>query len=313
MENYDKLVLRIANASKLSVEEIDRKVEAKRAKLSGLVSKEGAAQIVAAELGINLEKERLKISEIVNGMKRANTLGKVLSVSPVREFNKNGRSGKVCNLVIADEGSNVKVVLWDTNHISLFETGKIAVGDIVEVSSGNVRNGEIHLGSFSDIKKSSEIMGNVVETKPYGMKKIGEINSGDKVKMRAFIVQIFEPRYFEICPECGKRVLEGECTIHGKVEAKKRALLNVVLDDGSGTIRAVLFGEQINKIGLSDEEIFSLEKFEGRKLGLLGEERIFSGNARTNNLYNNTEFYIEGAEEVKVDELIKELEAVSNK
>lgn len=313
MENYDKLVLRIANASKLSVEEIDRKVEAKRAKLSGLVSKEGAAQIVAAELDINLEKERLKISEVVNGMKKANTLGKILSVSPVREFNKNGRAGKVCNLLIADEGSNVKVVLWDTNHISLFETGKIAVGDVVEVSSGNVRDGEIHLGSFSDIKKSNEIIGNVVEVRSYGMKKIGEFNSGDKTKTRAFIVQAFEPRYFEVCPECGKKALEGGCAVHGKVEPKKRALLNVVLDDGSGTIRAVLFGEQINKIGLSDEEIFSLEKFEGKKLGLLGEERIFSGNVRTNNLYNNTEFYIEGVEEVKVDELIKELEVAGNK
>ena len=42
------------------------------------VKKEGAAQIVAAELGINFDKERLKISELVQGMKRANVLGKVV-------------------------------------------------------------------------------------------------------------------------------------------------------------------------------------------------------------------------------------------
>ena len=48
MENYNKLVERISKVSNLSAEEIERKVEAKKAKLSGLISKEGAAQIVAA-------------------------------------------------------------------------------------------------------------------------------------------------------------------------------------------------------------------------------------------------------------------------
>ena len=59
MDNYLQLLEKIAKSSGLTKDDIDRKVEAKRAKLSGLVSKEGAAQIVAAELGINFEKERL--------------------------------------------------------------------------------------------------------------------------------------------------------------------------------------------------------------------------------------------------------------
>src|SRR3989344_5989718 len=119
MDNYKNLVDKIALASKLTGDEIERKVEAKRAKLSGLVSKEGAAQIVAAELGINFEKERMKISELVQGMKRANVVGKILKVFPIRSFSKNGREGKVCNFMLADESSNVKAVLWDANHIGL--------------------------------------------------------------------------------------------------------------------------------------------------------------------------------------------------
>ena len=68
MDNYQLLVERISKASGLPIEEIERKIEAKRAKLSGLVSKEGACQIIAAELGINFDKERMKISELVQGM-----------------------------------------------------------------------------------------------------------------------------------------------------------------------------------------------------------------------------------------------------
>ena len=121
MDNYQKLVERIAQSQKITVEEIDRKVEAKRAKLSGLVSKEGAAQIVAAELGINFDQERMKIRELVHGMRKANVLGKVLQIFPIREYSKNGKSGKVANLRIADDTGNAKTVLWDTNHISLIE------------------------------------------------------------------------------------------------------------------------------------------------------------------------------------------------
>jgi len=309
MDNYAKLVERISKLSGLGVEEIERKVEAKKAKLSGLISKEGAAQIVAAEEGINLDRERLKISELVQGMKRANILGKIIEIFPVREFNKNGRSGKVVNMMVADESSNVKVVLWDTNHIALVEQGKLNKGEIVEISNGNIRNGELHLSSFSDIKLSKEnIEGAVITEKVFEIKKLGEVKPGQSLKTRATIVQVFEPRYFEVCPECGKKATDGECKIHGKVIPKARALLNLVLDDGTGYIRSVLFGATINKLGLSDEEIFSLEKFAEKRNSLLGEEKIFAGSARSNAVFNTTEFNIESLEEINLDILIKELE-----
>lgn len=308
MENYNNLVERIAKISGVTIEEIDRKVEAKKAKLSGLISKEGAAQIVAAELGVNLERERLKLSEIVHGMRRASVLGKVLEIFPVRSYNKNGREGKVANLRIADDSGSGKVVLWDTNHISLIENGKINKGDTIEVVNANVREGELHLSSFSDIKISQEQIVGVADNINFSSSKLKDVKAWQKLKTRAFIVHVFEPRYFEVCPECKKRAYEGECKVHGKVEPLKRALLNIVLDDGSETIRSVLFGEHINQLGFTDEEIFSLEKFALKKNNLLGEERYFSGTIKSNQLYNTLEFTIEGVEDVNPDILIKELE-----
>ena len=126
MDNYQQLVERISALSKVPKEEIERKVEAKRAKLSGLVSKEGAAQIVAAEMGVNFEKEKLKISELAQGMKKANVVGKVVEVFPIRTYNKNGKEGKVGKLLLADDSANAQVVFWYTNHIALLERGEIA-------------------------------------------------------------------------------------------------------------------------------------------------------------------------------------------
>lgn len=310
-DNYSQLISRIAEVAGVDISEIERRIEGKRAKLSGLVSKEGAAQIVAAELGINFDQERLKISQIVHGMRKVNVIGKILEIFPIREYNKNGREGKVCNLRVADDSANTKVVLWDLHHISLIEGEKLKVGDVVEISNGGARNGEIHLGGFSDIKKSKEELKDVVVEIRFGERKLKDVKPGDRFKTRAVIVQIFEPRYFEVCPECGKRVVDGKCVAHGEIVAKKRVLLSVVLDDGSETLRSVLFSDQIKKLGLTDDEIFSLELFSVKKGVLLGEEKFFSGSMRQNQLYNTTEMTIEDVGEIDPQMLIKELESKS--
>ena len=261
MDNYLQLIQRIATAAKVPVEDIERRVEAKRAKLSGLVSKEGAAQIVAAELGINFEKERVKLSEIVESMRRAHVAGKVIEIFPIRNYNKNGKEGRVANLILADESANVRIVLWDTNHIDLVANGKLNKGDVIEISNAMVRNGELHLSSFADIKHSTEKFDTVVSAKSFPELRLKDAKPGQSMKTRAFIVQVFDPRYFEVCSECGKKVVDEACMTHGKVVPKRRALLNIVLDDGSETLRSVLFGEHIHRLGFNEEEVFSLEKF----------------------------------------------------
>jgi len=307
MDNYTKLIERISNSSSLSIEEIERKVEAKKAKLSGLISKEGAAQIVAAELGINFEQERLKISELVEGMKKVNIVGKIIQLNPIREFNKNNREGKVASLTIADESSNIRAVFWDTNHIALIEEGKIKEGSVIEIINGSMRNSELHLSSFSEIKESKEKIENPVTERQTMQKKLENIKPGENLKTRATIVNTFEPRYFEVNPESGRKFTEEDK--NNGLKPKKRALLNITIDDGTETIRGVIFGEQINALGLTDEQIFSIEEFNKSKSVILGEEFIFSGQLRQNQLYNTIELTIQNIEKPDIDKLIKELES----
>jgi len=59
--NYELVLDRISKQSGTEKEELERRVEAKRAKLSGLISKEGALQVIAAELGISFDNQKLKI------------------------------------------------------------------------------------------------------------------------------------------------------------------------------------------------------------------------------------------------------------
>ena len=307
LQNYSQLVERIAKSSGLSVEDIDRRVEAKRAKLSGLISKEGAAQVVAAELGISFDKEKMKLSEILSGMKKVNVVGKIIEIMPVRQFNKEGRIGKVVNFVIADETSNTRAVLWDTNHIALIEQGKIKENDIIEITNANVRDSELHLTGFSDIKLSNEKIRDVKIERAFHESNIEDLKQNQNITLRAIIVQMFEPRFFTVCPGCNKKVSEtGECAEHGKVVGEKRALLSMVIDDGTETIRAVLFSKQIEKIMVKEE--LEGESFLKKREELLGKEMLISGQVRKNKLYDNLELFVEELKEVDVDELIAKLE-----
>jgi len=277
-----------------------------------LISREGAAMVVAAELGISFENEKLKINELLPGMRKVNTIGKVINIFPVRTFTtKKGDESKVVNFWIADETGNIKTVLWDTNHISLIEKGAIAPGTVVEVTNGSMRDNELHLGSFSGFKVSSEVMGEVKTEKSFTEKHIADFKKGDSATTRAFILQVFEPRFFNVCPECNKKVVQdGEnfsCAAHGKIMPEKRAVGNLVIDDGTGSIRAVMFHEALKKLGFSSLEDAS--KFALEKENILGKEMFFTGNVRQNNFFNNTEFIVDDAKDVNFDEIIAKLES----
>jgi len=309
--NYERILEKISKISGIGNEEVERRVEAKRARLSGLISHEGAAQVVAAELGINFDNEKLKIDELLPGMRRANVVGKIVNLFPVRTFTtKKGDQGKVVNLILADDTSNVRVVLWDTHHIEFIEQGVFFEGSVVEIVNASMREGELHLGSFSEIKESKEVFDSVRKDKVVKEKTISEFQISDAAKIRAFIVQAFEPRFFYVCPECRKKVASGAdgfiCAEHGKVAAEKRALMNFVLDDGTETTRAVVFNEALADIGVNalDEP----ENLIIQREALLGKEMVFSGNVRMNKFFNNPEFIIDQVKEVDLDGLIVSLE-----
>ncbi len=312
MQNYELLIERIAKSSELDKEEVERRVEAKKAKLSGLISKEGAAQIIAAELGINFEDQDLKISELMAGMKKVNIIGKVIRLFPVREFSKNGREGKVANFVLADETGNTRVVLWDVNHIALIENGTIKEGDVVEIKSGSTRDSEIHLSGFSEIKKSGVVMENVKTEAAVSEASLDEVRQGQNVKIRGVVVQIFQPRFYQVCPQCNKKAMkEGEefrCAEHGVVVVKDRAILNFVLDDGTETMRVVMFSDQINTV-VPEEDLKDEAKALAFRNDFLATEVYLSGNVKRNSFFNNLEIVASGVEKVDVEALIVELEA----
>ena len=149
---YEQIIERIKNEAKVSESEINEKINDKMKQLSGLISKEGAAHIVANEFGIKLFDSfsgKLQIKNILAGLRSVETVGKVIQTYELREFTTTDRQGKVASLVIGDETGTIRVVMWgdQADNIKNIEKDMIIkiVGGYVKDNNGRI---ELHLFTF---------------------------------------------------------------------------------------------------------------------------------------------------------------------
>jgi replication factor A1 len=237
------------------------------------------------------------------GMRSVETLGKVTNIFEVREFQKENRSGKVGSIVIGDETGVIRVVMWgsQTDNIK-----NIKQGDIIKIENAYCRDNqgrkEIHMNDRSSIviNPSGETIGEVKATEERASatrKKISDINAeAANTELLGTIVQVFEPRFYEVCPECNKRAKQTdigfECKDHGKIAPAYSAVLNLFLDDGTGNIRAVFFKNQADRLIGKDLLNFKddISAFEAIKTDLLGKIIKIIGRVTKNEMFDRFEF-----------------------
>jgi len=321
---YEEIVNKIKEEKKLSDDEINRRVKEKLELLSDMISREGAAHIVANELGVNLfkdiEQRKIKIDKLNTGMRYVNVLGKVIKIYGVREYKKENREGKVANLLIGDETGVIRTVLWDVNHIKEIENNNLKENDILKIKNGYIRenNGfkELHIGSQGNIfiNPENESISEIKEQSDFIKKEIKDLKVGENnIGVLGVIVQVFEPRFYEACELCGKKVqLDGNnhvCGEHGIVKGKPVPILNLVLDDSTSNIRVVAFRDQVEQIlRLSGDSILDFrdhpEKFETTKMDLLGEQIMIVGRVTKNDMFDRLDFTAQKVLNVDPGELL---------
>jgi replication factor A1 len=316
MLNLKEMIKEISRKSGLKEDEIKKLIEDKQLELSGLISEEGAAYIVGRELGVNLLKEKkmqLKIKNIVSGMRNVEIVAKVISISKPRIFEKNGKSGSVVNIILADETGRIRLSLWD-EETALAE--KIKPDDVVFVKSAYAKEDkkvglELRLGKRGSIKKIDEEM-HIEVKRDYERKNISDISDGEYAEIKACLIRIF-PRnpFFEVCPKCKSRLERSEnkfiCKEHKEVEPEYKIFVSGIFDDGTGSIRSVFFKETAEKLfGKITDELRNIalkamdysaiyENFDG-----LGKEYILRGKVKKNEFNGTLEFIVDDICEVDV-------------
>ena len=303
---YEEIVLKINEKTNTPVSEIEIKVENKLKQLSGLISREGAAHIIANELGVKIFEPlsgKLQIKNILTGMRDVETVGKVLQVYDTREFMRGDALSKVASMLIGDETGTIRAVMWGSQADN---ASKLGQGAVVKVIGAYVRenNGrkELHLNDRSQflINPEGESVGDVAMEMKGGRKKIKDLGENDNdVELLGTIVQVFDIKFYEICPRCGKRAKPTaalfECAEHGNVIPAYAYVLNSVLDDGTETIRCVFFRNQVdNLLNMNQEQLLKFRNepadFEAVKNNLLGTIIKVNGRVNKNSMFQRLEF-----------------------
>ncbi len=282
---------------------ITLKIQKKVEELSGLISMEGAAHVVANELGIELldtSDKFLKIGDIIPGLRSIAFSGKVNRVFPVYSFEKGGRKGKVASVLISDSTGEIRLVIWNSG-VELVENGSIKEDDNIRVYNVFVKEGRYGMEAHMRDKSKLEIehsSPNSPAARDYA--DIKDIEPDSRVLISGSLVDIFSKAFvFKSCPKCKKKLdPENLCKEHGRVEPENSFILNTIIDDSTDSVRCVFFGRQVEELlGTDKAELLDMVN-SGRdpmiafKPRLMGAEVEISGKSRMSSFDNKMEIVV---------------------
>ena len=236
-----KLKDSIVSRSGKSEEEVERLIEAKKEKFSGLLTEEGATFMIAKELGVqteNLAREETRIAALKDGMNNIDIVARVRRTFPPKQYEKNGKKGELQNIILTDGSGEIRATLWNKDIKKFAELGAEKVGSLrlanCSVSSFNgVR--QLNLNYNSEI---SAVEGAAIEEPEKKFSEISDLDHGmNDVNVEVTIKTIYPSKDWQ--NERGK----------GKV-------MNFIVAQGLEELRATAWNEMCDAV----EEIGKGEK-----------------------------------------------------
>lgn len=310
----EQLLEKLKEKSGLSDDELNVKLQQKMDQLSGLISKEGAAHIVANELGVALFEQtsgHVKIKDLLEGMRDVIIIGKPTRVFEIKHFTtRDGREGQIGSFVLGDDTGTIRVAAWNekakvVQELSEKETVVRITGGFLKSNQGRV---ELHVNDRARIELDpsgvSVELGDHQEPgrqfPPAERRQISVLEDGmQNVELLGTVVQVFDPRFYEVCPECGKRARPKDgaffCEVHNEVNPSYAFLVSFFIDDGTANVRVTCFRNTALRLcGVEEAKMLECRedpmRFEDIKTDLLGQIVKVVGRVKRNDMFDRLEF-----------------------
>jgi len=291
--------------------------------------------LVKKEKKIKLEGTFVDKIELLQNKKGLVSLqGVVSSVDNLKRItSKTGEELSLLGFVVSDNSDGIRITLWKEKAEEFAETLKVGTGItlknvMVKYSNFSGRN-EISLLDSSKIDFIELDIANIKEIPPRieertskfsgNYTKISEIKSPGNFEIKGFIAkELNNITIYEACSKCNKKI--DNCTCEEKGNPENRMIFNVIIDDGSGTIRAAVIGDKAEElIGEKTDAISKIKEtpdFEGflqkRSKDLLGKDIVIRGRVRFSEYSNSYEISANKFQDVNTNEelekVIKEIE-----
>lgn len=245
-----EIMEKIIEDTGMSINEVAALINAKKGKFAGLLTDAGAAFMVAKELGVKIDSganagEITKIGSLEDGMQNVDVLGKVIQAFRPREFEKAGKKGTLCSLVIGDESGEIRLTLWHKDAKRVQEEN-IQKGDLLllkncYVSSYNDRK-QLNLGYAGEIEVNPKGMSVEISKSENALKKLEELKADMMdVDTVARVLRIFPATEFSR-------------------DGRKGKVLNFQITDGTATMRATAWNDSVDEVlKLSENDIIKIE------------------------------------------------------
>jgi len=260
--------------------------------------------------------------------------GVVTSIDNLKKVNtKSGEDIYLLGFIISDESDWVRMTIWGEEAEKISD--KLSVGKgvllknvLVKYSSFSNRN-ELSLLNDSKLEFIDLEIKNLkkVETPKRDLSsnftgnytKISKIDASGTIEIKGFIAkELNNITIYEACSTCFKKIENCSCDDKSKTEYKM--IFNLIIDDGSGTIRTTFIGDTAeNFIGEETEKILKIketpdfEKFLNKKSSeFLGKDIIVRGRAKFSEYSNFYEIVAYDFKEINIsdelDKVMKEIE-----
>ncbi len=264
----------------------------------------------------NSREPIMKLKDLQQGLNSVDVIARVLRIYPRKNFSNEKGDSFLLNFELGDETSKVRATAW---HDLVLVIESLKPGQIIKIEGAYTKQGlnnsvDLNLGWSSRILLEPIIDFEIPELKFFesSVKKevektqVNKLSEGDLFKeLTGTIISLNKSKLlFNVCPQCKGKVLEEDgvfsCEKCGSISPEQRLVSAIELDDGSGVIKCIAFGDLTEKLlGVTKEDLLKELKLKDAeeiindlKDNLIGRQITISGNVKKNNLTEELDFII---------------------
>jgi ssDNA-binding replication factor A large subunit len=224
----------------LSEHQIQEMLMQEKERTGGLIGDETLLRLIAARYDVEVEKQVIEFNEILSsgrllsGLNDVSVEGRLVAIFPVHSFNNGEKSGKLASLMIVDEDSILRVVLWD-KKAEVVERDELQTGQIIKFLHGYTKkdqlgNIELHLGNKGRIEINENAQNSYPNVEKFTSKIMEITNIFNNVNLAGNVKEVLDLKTFT----------KGDST-EGK-------LLRFILADDSAEITVVVWNGKVDML-----------------------------------------------------------------